>query len=193
MLENLYEGCGLLASFLGTFIEGEVLLLTAVVSAKLGMFNYFWGMVAAFFGAYTKDWLKFLVIKKHGNKLLEKKPKLKTKIDKSSLWFEKRPYLIMSIYRLMYGMSTVILLMAGLKDMSYLRFGIHSAISVALWVTIVGGIGYFCAESMINGIHNLSAYKWHIIGSMVIIGLGVWYFKHRPHDKFCLTPNNETA
>lgn len=188
MLESLYESCGLIASFFGTFIEGEVLLLTSVLSAKMGLFNYYWGLVAAFLGAYTKDWLKFLIAKKQGNKLLEKKPKLKEKIDKSSVWFDKRPYVIMSIYRLMYGMGTVILLMAGLKDMSYLRFGIHSAISIGIWVIVVGGFGYFCAEYMLAGINNLSSYKWYIIGSMVVIGLLVWFFKHRPHDKYCLTP-----
>jgi len=189
MLEELYQACGLLASFIGTFVEGEVLLLTSVISAKMGMFNYYWGLIAAFFGAYVKDWLKFIVVKKQGNKLLDKKPKLKQKIDKSSVWFDKRPFFILSVYRLMYGMGTIIILMSGIKNISYLRFGIHSAISIALWIIVFGGFGWFCAEAMLSGINNLTDYKWYILGTLIVIGIVVWYYRHRPHDKYCLTPH----
>jgi len=188
MLESLYEGCGLLASYLGTLLEGEIMLLTSVLSAKMGFFNYYWGLVAAFLGAYTKDWIKFIIVKKQGVKLINKKPSLKEKLDKSSIWFDKRPFVILSIYRFMYGMTTAIILMAGLRNISYLRFGIHSAIAIALWVAVLGGVGYFCAEAMMNNISAISDYKWYIIGSLIFIGILVWYFKQRPVDKFCLKP-----
>ena len=187
MLESLYDGCGLLATYLGTLLEGEILLLTSILSAKLGLFNYYWGMVAAFFGAYTKAWIKFLIARKHGNKLLDKKPKLKAKLDKSSVWFDKKPFWFLSVYKLMYGMTTVIILLAGLRQISYLRFGIHAAIAVALWVAVVGGFGYFCAEAMMENINKISEYKWYIIGAMILIGLIVWLFKHYHHDKHHFT------
>lgn len=186
MLESLYEGCGLLATYLGTLLEGEIMLLTSVLSAKMGLFNYYWGLVAAFFGAYTQAWFKFLIAKKQGVKLLKKKPALKEKLDKASVWFDKRPFAILSVYKFMYGMATIILLMAGLRNMSYLRFGIHIGIAIALWVTVIGGIGYFCAEAMMENINTLSENKWYIIGALVIIGLLVWFYKHRPHNDHCL-------
>jgi len=188
MLEALFEGCGLLATYLGTLIEGEIMLLTSVLSAKLGLFNYYWALVAAFLGAYTQAWLKFLIAKKQGTKLLEKKPKLNEKLDKASVWFDKRPLAILSIYKFLYGMTTVIILMAGLRNISYVRFGIHVAFAILLWVTIIGGLGYFCAEVMVENINALSDNKWYIIGPLVIIGLGVWFFKHRPHNNYCLKP-----
>ncbi len=188
MLESLYEGCGLLATYLGTLLEGEILLLTSVLSAKMGLFNYYWGLVAAFLGAYTKAWIKFTLAKKHGTKLLNKKPKLKEKLDKSSLWFDKRPYMFLSVYKLMYGMTTIIILMAGLRNVSYLRFGIHAAIAIGIWVAVIGGIGYFCAEIMVENIHALADKKWYIIGALTIVGLMVWFFKHRPHNNHCLKP-----
>ena len=140
MIESLYAGCGLLATFLGTFLEGEVMFLTSILSAKMGLFNYYWALLAAFFGAYTQAWVKFLIAKKQGTKLLNNKPKLKEKLDKASVWFDKRPFAILSIYKFLYGMTTVILLMAGLRNISYLKFGIHTAIAVGLWVIVLGGI-----------------------------------------------------
>lgn len=48
-MNELFETCGYIASFLGTFIEGEILLLTSVMSSKLGYFNYFGGNDGCFF------------------------------------------------------------------------------------------------------------------------------------------------
>lgn len=187
MLESLYEGCGLLATYLGTLLEGEIMLLTSVLSAKMGLFNYYWGLVAAFFGAYTQAWFKFLIAKKQGVKLINKKPKLKEKLDNASVWFDKRPFFILSIYKFLYGMTTVIVLLSGLRDISYIRFGVHTAIAIALWVTVIGGIGYFYAEAMMENMNTLSEYKWYVIGTLVSLGLSVWFFKRRPFDKECLT------
>ena len=132
MLEGLFETCGYLASFLGTLIEGEILLLTSVISAKLGYFNFFGGLVAAFFGAFVRDMIQFVLVKKQGTKLLNNKPKLQAKLDKASGWFNKKPLFYLTIYRLMYGFSTVIIMLSGLKEnISYSKFILHSSIAVS--------------------------------------------------------------
>lgn len=191
-MEQLFETCGYLATFIGTFIEGEILLLTSVISAKLGYFNYFGGLIAAFWGAFIKDSLKFLIVKKQGTKLLAKKPDLQSKIDNASSWFDKRPFFYLSFYRLMYGFSTVILMMSGLKNISYTRFAIHSAISIALWVTILGGLGFFCADVMLDNLNFISDHKLEVIGVLAVIGLAYWFFVKRPHDNYCYIPMKDS-
>jgi membrane protein DedA with SNARE-associated domain len=128
----LHESCGIFATFLGTLIGGEILLLRSIFSAKLGMFSYSWTLVAGFLGAYIQAWIKFLIAKKHVVRLLNKKPSLRAKLDKASVWFDKRPYAILSVYKLFYGMTTIIILMAVLKDMSYVRFGFHLAMAIGI-------------------------------------------------------------
>jgi len=39
-MNELFETYGYVASFIGALLEGEILLLTTVISAKLGYFNY---------------------------------------------------------------------------------------------------------------------------------------------------------
>lgn len=190
-MNELFESCGYVASFLGTFIEGEILLLTSVMSAKLGYFNYFGGMVAAFFGAFLKDSLKFTLVKKYGNKLLEKKPKLQSKLDSTSKWFEKRPFFYMTFYRFIYGFGTPILMLSGLKGISYGKFALHSAIGVFIWVTLIGGIGYFCAEAMIENLNFLTDHAKEVIGGLGVLGLLYWFFIKRPREKYCFLPIEE--
>jgi len=146
-------------------------------------------LIAAFFGAFVKDSLKFLIVKKHGKKLLAKKPKLQSKLDKASGWFYKRPLLYMSAYRLMYGFGTVIIMLSGLKDnVSYARFAIHSAISIGLWIILIGGFGFFCAEMMIDKLNFVSDHSLEVIGTLVVIGLVYWFFVKKPREKHCYTP-----
>lgn len=190
-MQSLFETCGYIATFLGTFMEGEILLLTAVLSAKMGYVNYFGAMVAAFLGAYIRDWTVFVLVKKQGKKLLAKKPKLQAKLDKASTWFEKRPLFFLSFYRLMYGFSTAILMLSGLKGVSYIRFGIHSAISTFLWVAIFGGLGFFCADLMLENLHFLSDHKLEVIAVLLVLGLAYWFFVKRPKDKYCFVPKTE--
>ena len=189
MLEGLYETCGYLASFLGTFLEGEILLLTSVISAKLGYFNFYGGLVAAFFGAFVRDTLQFLLVKKQGKKLIDKKPNLQVKLDKASGWFNKNPTLYLSFYKLMYGFSTIIIMMSGLKDnISYTKFALHSAFAIGIWTAVLGGFGYFCANVMIEQLNFISDHSLEVIGVLSIIGLLYWYFVKRPKNKYNFTP-----
>lgn len=194
MIEGLYESCGYLASFLGTFIEGEILLLTSVISAKLGYFNFFGGLLAAFFGAFLRDSIQFLIVKKQGKKLLAKKPKLQLKLDNASGWFNKNPTLYLMVYRMMYGFSTVVIMLSGLKEnISYSKFALYSAISIGIWIIIIGGFGYFCANMMIEQLNLLGEYAPQVIGVLTIIGLGYWFFVKRPEEEHCFKSKESLA
>jgi len=85
---------------------------------------------------------------------------------------------------LMYGFSTIIIMLSGVKNVSFLRFSILSAISVGLWIVILGSFGYFCAELMIDKLNFISEHKLEVIGGLATIGLLYWFFVKRPKDKY---------
>jgi len=128
------------------------------------------------------------MVKKYGNKLLEMKPKLQTKLDDTSKWFEKRPYFYLTFYRLMYGFGTAILMLSSLKGTSYARFAIHSFISIFLWVSLLGGFGFFCAEMMIENLNFMSSHSPQVIGTLAILGLLYWFFVKRLRDNHAFKP-----
>lgn len=183
MLEGLYETCGYLASFLGTLIEGEMLLLTSVISAKLGYFNLYGGLIAAFLGAFLRDSVQFLLVKKQGQKLLNRKPKLQSKLDSASGWFNKNPLLYMTFYRFAYGFGSLIIMLSGLKNVSYAKFALHSAFGVGLWTLIIGCLGYYCADIMIEQLNFIKAHSLEVVSVLAAVGLLYWFFIKRPRDK----------
>ena len=81
-MEGSYDALDYFATFIGTFLEGEILLLTSILMWKIEQLNFFGCLTAAFAGAYTRDWVIFLIARNKGKKLLDNRPKLKSKLDR---------------------------------------------------------------------------------------------------------------
>lgn len=187
MFENFLDQCVYVAIFLGTLLEGELSLISSSLGAKLGYYNFYVAMFLAFAGAWVADWFKYLVAKTKGQMLLNKKPKLKAKVEKYTKLFESHPFLALTVYKFFFGFTTVILIIAGLRDVSYFRFALHSGISVAMWTALLGGTGYFCAEVMLENIKMMSVYKKEILIGLAVLVFLIWFFVKRPYRKYCLT------
>ena len=185
-MEPVSEICGYIATFFGTLLEGEISLLTSVLGAKMGYYNFFIAMMMAFLGAWIADWFKYYIGKTRGAKLLENKPKLQSRINKATQLFDKNPYLVLSFYKFFFGLTTVILITAGIKKVPAWRFIIHSGIAVILWVLVFGGLGFFCAESMISNIKMFSNYKLEILGLLIATIILYWLLVKRPYRRYCM-------
>jgi len=186
MINSLFECCGLLATFLGALLEGEISMLTSIIGARSGYYNIYVAMILGFLGAWVADWFKFLVGKTKGQQLLKNKPKLQAKFDKMSVWFDAYPFLVLTFYKLFIGMTTIILLMAGVKGISVIRFAIHSALIVSLWVALLSGFGYYFAETMIMKFDQISMHKLEIVISLFLVAFLYWIFIKRPYQKACI-------
>ena len=182
-MEELLATCGYVASFVGTFIEGELLLLTSILATKMGHFNFFGGLAAAFAGAYSRDWLTFLFAQKKGKQFIEQKPKLRAKLNKLNTLFLKYPNSILSGYRMIYGMGTTTVMLAGISGVSAKKFGILSAVSCLIWITVYGSLGFFCAEVMMENLAWMSSHSEYIISGLALIGLLIWFFVKRKELK----------
>ena len=178
-MEELLQNCGYVAAYIGTLIEGELLLLTIALAAKVGYMNFYGAMGMAFLGAYTRDWLTFLLARKSGRAIINKKPSLKNKLTKVNGLMEKNPTLILSTYRLIYGFTTLIVLMAGISGISMKKFALFSFISNTLWIVVIGGLGYFCGELMIENLEQAGNHQEYVIGFLGVVGLLYWFFHKR--------------
>ena len=85
-----------------------------------------------------------------------------------------------------FGASTIILIIAGIRNVSYTKFAIHSAIAITLWIIVLGGLGYLFGEVVIMFIKNISYYAKYIILGLGLIALIRWFFFKRKTDKYCM-------
>jgi len=186
MMQELLENCGLIATFIATLMEGEIFFITAIISSKFGAFSTSAALIVGFLGSYTQGLIIFYAARNHGLKLLKRNKKLHDQITKNAGWFDKNPMLILMLYKFFFGLTTAILILAGLREISYLKFAIFTAISSFLWVTFFGLLAYYCADIVLSAFETLANYKFHIIGVLILIGLYVFYAKHKKNLQNCV-------
>ncbi len=184
--EMLLESCGYLATFVGVMMEGEVSLVSSVLGAKSGLYNFWVATFLAWLGAWTADWFKFLLARKKGTQLLLKKPKLQAKLDKISVWYDKYPGGILLVYKMFFGLTTLILILTGLRKISYLKFAIYSGVSVAIWTATLASLACYCADTLLRNIKLISDNILPTVCILFVVAFLIWLFIKRPYRKACL-------
>lgn len=91
MLQQFLHDFGYFALFLGTFFEGETILVLAGFLAFRGYMDINLVVVVAFFGSYAGDQLWYYMGRKHGRKLLARKPRWQLMGDKALEHIRKHP------------------------------------------------------------------------------------------------------
>ena len=76
MLDQFLQDFGYFALFLGTFFEGETILVLAGFLAFRGYMDINMVVLVAFFGSYAGDQLWYFMGRRHGRKLLARKPRM---------------------------------------------------------------------------------------------------------------------
>ena len=81
-MESLIENYGYLAILIGTFLEGETILVLGGFTAHQGYLALPWVILAAFAGSLCGDQLFFYLGRKHSQAVLSKRPSWKLKAEK---------------------------------------------------------------------------------------------------------------
>ena len=134
---------GFLASIIGGALQGEIVYLSAMLTVSMGYLNPYSVAIAFFIGSLARDWATFWFARKRGEQWVNKKPKLQARAEKVSKQLERSPILVLITYRFIYGLKTVILLVAGISNISWSKFAFWTGASTLLWILVFGWLGYF--------------------------------------------------
>ena len=107
MLQQFLQEFGYFALFLGTFFEGETILVLAGFLAFRGYMDLKLVMIVAFLGSYAGDQLWYFLGRKHGRKLLARKPRWQLMGDKALEHIRRHPDIWVLSFRFVYGLRTV--------------------------------------------------------------------------------------
>ncbi|MCL1864373.1 MAG: DedA family protein [Spirochaetes bacterium] len=177
-LEFLIRDYGYWAILIGTFLEGETILVLGGMAAQQGLLNLYTVMLSALCGSYAGDQLAFFIGKYYGVKILERKPKWKEKADylfsKSARFLD----LWMIIFRFFYGLRNPTPWVLGAGNISYKRFLLLNGIGAVLWAVLVSYGGYafsLLLETFMGKMRLVSKILIFVIISGISIA-GIWYF-----------------
>ena len=188
-LEYLIQTYGYWALLVGTFIEGETILILGGVAAQMGYLDLSLVILVAFIGSFSGDQFYFHLGRWKGRELLAKYPKWQAKADRVYCYLEKYHDMIMLGFRFVYGiriMTPVVLAMNPKIRTS--RFAFFNSIGALIWAVVVAGGGYIFGHAIELLLAQIKHYEIVFLIVIGVIFTGILLFriylkkKHLPEN-----------
>lgn len=146
------------------FLPGDTVLFAAAALAGIGSMNIFTLLVVGYFAALLGDISNYYIGRSIGNKILEKKEiKLINKkyLKKAQKFYNKHGSKTIVLARFIPIIRTLAPFVAGIGQMSYLKFIPYNMIGGGLWISLLLVGGYFFG--------NLTFVKGHFSYALIVI------------------------
>jgi membrane protein DedA with SNARE-associated domain len=167
--ESLVMEFGYLAVFVGTFLEGETILVVAGFAAYEGYLDLSLVILFAFFGSLFGDQLYFFIGRYKGQSLLEKYPGWQPRVDRFRKLMDRHNTWFILVFRFLYGLRTVAPFAIGLSSVSLRKFIALNVTSAAIWAVTLGVLGYFFGQVMEAVLHDIKKYELIIMAGIFVI------------------------
>jgi len=180
-LQSIIENYGYAAILIGTFLEGETILVLAGLAAHQGYLVLTWVIVAAFLGSFCGDQLFFYLGRKHSQAVLSRRPSWKDKAEKVNKMMNRFQTLMILSFRFLYGLRTVAPFVLGMSPVSPKKFILLNATGALAWAVVVGYGGYLFGHALEILIGKFKHYEVYVFAMIAILGLLMWtvYLYHR--------------
>jgi membrane protein DedA with SNARE-associated domain len=183
-LQSIIENYGYAAILIGTFLEGETILVLAGLAAHQGYLTLSGVISAAFLGSLCGDQLFFYLGRKHSQAVLSKRPYWKEKTEKVHKLMNRYQTLMILTFRFLYGLRTVTPFVIGTSAISFKRFAFLNAVGALVWAVAVGSGGYLFGNALEIFIGKVKHYEIQVFAIIALMGFLVWcvhFYNRRKH------------
>jgi len=172
--ETLLKTYGYWAIVIGTFVEGETILILGGFAAKLGYLALPWVILSAFIGSLCGDQLFFYLGRVHSQRFLAKRPLWKERVYKAQRLLERFQTPLIIGFRFLYGLRTVTPFVIGMSSVPTRRFIVLNTISALIWAIVVGIGGYLFGNILEIILGDIKHYERLILGAIAVVGMSLW-------------------
>lgn len=180
--ELLLERFGYLAVFVGTFLEGEAILVAAGFFAERGYLNVITVTIVAFAGAYVGHLFWFWLGRKHGIRLLDRFPRMKSHLGRGIRMFERYGAAAIIITQWLYGLRITCAVVVGMSRISLVKFLFYEAVSCAIWAAVITALGYYFGAAVEAVLGKAAHVEKYALLFIIVVAVGVWLY-HRWKEK----------
>jgi membrane protein DedA with SNARE-associated domain len=176
-MELLIVKYGYIVIFIGTFFEGETILIIAGFLSHGGYLHLPLVIAAALAGSFSGDQLYFFIGRYRGQKVLEKRPEWRARVDKFMRLFNRYNIVIILSFRFLYGLRTISPFAIGLSNISALRFFLLNFISAVVWAISFGVAGYFFGHAVEIFMRDIKKYEITVVICIALIAILITLFR----------------
>ena len=183
MLQSLIENYGYPIILLGTFLEGEAVLVLGGLAAKIGYLELHWVILSAFVGTVCGDQLYFFIGRYHGRAMLAKHPKWQQRANWINRHLERHQIIFILTFRFLYGIRSVTPFVIGMSQIKTHRFVMLHILGASIWAVSVGSMGYVFGKAVEVFLGNLKMFEFYAFGVIVVISLVTWLYYYRRRQR----------
>ena len=175
MLESLLTTYGYSIIIIGTFLEGETVMILAGVAAHLGYLSLDLVIICGFSGTLIGDQLYFFLGRRHGKSMLAKHPGWQVPAERVFNKLEQHQNLLILSFRFLYGIRTVTPFAIGMSEVSYLRFTLLNIIGAGIWAIAIASAGYYFGQAVETVLGDIKKYELEVMAAIVVLASLVWF------------------
>lgn len=173
-LQWAVETYGYYALLLGTFLEGETIMVLAGFAAQRGILDLKWVVVVGFCGTFAGDQLYYFVGRHWGTKLLARRPAWQGPADRAYRLLRKYEVPFILSFRFLYGVRSVSPFIIGMSGIPVRRFVLLNLIAAVVWAIAVAALGFFLGHAAELFLAEVKEYEAVLFAVLVGAGLLVW-------------------
>ncbi len=182
-LQNLIRDYGYVALFIGTFLEGETILLLAGFAVQTGRFGLElqYIILTAFAGSLAGDQAAFYIGRFLGNRFIKRNEKWRARAERVHALLERYQEVLILTFRFFYGLRNLTPFTLGTTNISAKKFFVLNAVGALVWAVAFGCIGYLFGdllenvlEKVLNDVHHIELLA---LGVIALISLLLWLRK----------------
>lgn len=172
--ESIVQTYGYAALAVGTFLEGETILVIAGFLAHRGDLQLPWVFVVAFIGSFAGDQLWYQVGRRKGIGWVEARPHWKARAARIREVLDKHRIPVVLGFRFVCGFRNLTPFVIGATGFAVRPFVVLNALGAAIWSVAVASAGYFLRSAVEAVIHDIKKYELLLLAAVAIGGLTIW-------------------
>jgi membrane protein DedA with SNARE-associated domain len=188
--DSLLAEYGLLAVLVGTFFEGETIVIVASFLSHEGYFDPIALWFCAFLGSFAGDQMWFYIGRKHSDfRIVQKVVELPTFVKVIRL-IEAHPTKFILSFRFVYGIRNISPVALGLSRVTALKYFCLNMVAAMVWAAAFTIIGYLfgeTAEMVMGRLHDIQSRLLGAIAAGIAAYL-LWRFVVRRWVKVTKAP-----
>ena len=175
-IQSFIDTYGYVAILVGSFLEGETILVLGGLAAQNGYLDLTYVILTAFIGTLCGDQLFFFLGRWHSDAFLKRRPSWRARVAKAQMLLDRFRTPIILGFRFFYGLRTVTPFVIGMSAVPTVRFVFLNAAGALIWAITVGIGGYLFGNALEILIGNIKHHQIEVFGVIAALGAGIWIF-----------------
>ncbi|MCY1393972.1 hypothetical protein D9M71_88810 [compost metagenome] len=131
--------------------------------------------------------------RKHGRKLLARKPRWQMMGDRALEHIRRHPDIWVLSFRFVYGLRTVMPVAIGLSGYPPRRYLLLNGIGAAIWAAALGAAAYHFGALLEGVLGNVKKYELWVLGALLAIGACLWLWRRLKAARIARTARKAAA